>query len=321
MHIPCATYDPVPTPEIHLFSCVGASFTFYEHIDDPKHKISEKIFLGPISSNNPLGMGHDIGRGRPHVLLCLIVPKSPISSGLATASSSDSPQFSAHKCLVGVGGAKLPICTYPIPFVPMLEGMGCGSPVNLNLWRPNTVLGTIVGMTLGDLYGGFINMWCAGTFNTFNAIIGELAGKIPGLGKAEPYLSAGAGAAGFTVLGGSNLGSVFQQMIDNDGIDHDAKPELTVMGKKTEMKSYIEDPEGWNDAMETLHTPGMQATPEGKKYYKDLVTDPENVETLTTPGMQADPSTVNADVDPETVDNLTTPGMQADPAIPNWWDQ
>ena len=325
MHTPCVILDAVPTLEVHLFSCAGGSFSRYEHEDKGKHKIADEVYLGPSFTNRPVGLGHDIGAGRIHVLICIELPKSIPSSIIATIGSANAPHFSAHKCLIGVGGAALPICTYPIPIVCMLEGMGCGSPASLNIFRPATALGTLVGMTLGDIIGGIINMWCAGTFNTFDAIIGEYLGKIMP-DELAGLITACASAAGFTIFGGSNLGVVFQQMWNEDGINHDAKPELTVLGEKTVMPTYVDDPARWDVAVSTLYNPGMQATPESKDYYRN----PDIVKPLTTPGMQDVPEPEDSCWEPEepdTEDYCSDP-EDGDPATvedelytPQWWDQ
>ena len=338
MHDPIATLDPVPTFEWHIPDCLGGALSTYKWVDVGKHFISPQVFLGPCSGNNAIGLSHDIGNSRPHILICARFWESVISSILSTLTSSCKPGFSAHKVQVGVYGGAYPICTYPIPYVPVLEAMGCGGPASLSLPRPNTVKGVLVGMTWGDIIGGCINMYAEAVMNTFNGIIGMAIGGIfSGLAenfskkilefavKQIPGLGSGAtGVGGFTIIGQSNIGVVFQQMWDDDGISHDAKPELTWLGNREVLPDYIEDPKGWDYAIESTGKPGMQNPDLLPSREENPEAWDEAMESTGKPGMQNPDLLPSREENPEAWDEAMEstgkPGMVAPQDEENWFD-
>jgi hypothetical protein len=250
MHRLLMTYDPVPAPEFHLPSCVGGSFSLWLHVIPVFQKHALTVEVGPIPTNNPLGMGHDTGILRPHVLVCVPDPTllaSGLASAAATVGSSCKPMFNAHKVQVGVSGASLPVCADPLPFcVTIGGGIVCSFPGLPTALYPPTEFTVFVGLTLGDLLGGIMNAVAESAFQgVFNAI-GFGAGAIgKGLAKSAPKLAqevieaiAGcipglattAGGAFNLNTGFSNPGRVLQEDIDRDGVGSDAHAAFTVFG-------------------------------------------------------------------------------------------
>ena len=224
-HWPCANTDLVPAFEYHIATCAGTSLSPWEWADTPAHKISGTILMQ--GANNPLGLGHNVGRLRVHVLFCVEgVAVSVAQTALATISSSCKPVFSAHKTQVDAGGAR-PISTYVIPGHAGYSGICCGGPVSITLSHPNHVTSILVGMTFGDIIGGIVNYAVEALVNTALAMLSVAAGPY---GLAVTAVMSILGAMGFTVFGMSNMGVIAQMAIDGDGITHDAAPEITILG-------------------------------------------------------------------------------------------
>ena len=230
-HWPCANTDLVPAFEYHLTSCAGTSLSPWRWLDEGAHKIAPMIMMQGFA-NYPLGLGHNVGRGRIHVLICMEgAVMSAAQSLLATISSSCKPVFSSHKTQVNAGGAR-PMSTYVIPGHAGYSGSCCGGPVSITLSHPNNVTSILVGMTLGDIIGGVVNFVVEALVNTALALIGVAAGMEggPAASFAVTVVLSVLGAAGFTVFGMSNIGVFAQMLIDQDGITHDAGPEITILG-------------------------------------------------------------------------------------------
>lgn len=247
LHRVIATYDVCISAEIHVMEpltpldAVGISASTLQWLDAWSKK-APTVLMGSLRVN-PLGMGHDTGITRPHILVT-IKPPNPLTSvaasAKATLTSACKPMFNAHKTQVGVQGSKLPVTAEPTPFVGVLIGTVCGGPVNTPASLPVPLIPTqysvFTGMTWGDIIAGFVNIVVdmAVTF-----LVG-LAGKGLSRGNAVAEQVIGIAIPLVAALGkglGINLdtsidnpGRIVQQWVDGDGVTSDAKPGIRVFG-------------------------------------------------------------------------------------------
>ncbi len=260
MHRFCMTYDVVFAPEFHLPTCLGASVLTWQGLLPWFQKNAPTVTMGSAGNNNPLGITHDTGFLRPHVLVCVPDPTFLVSAGfslLATATSSAKPLFCAHKSQVGVLGLSLPACADPIPYcITYFEGIVCSFPgLPTGLAIP-TQISVFTGMTAGDIVGGIVNCIAESAYQCLLEGLGFGVGALAtkGLAKVLPKVApkvltaigeiigegpdAGLGlAASGTSNEGSNWssgfenpGRVFQERIDGDGVGSDAHAAFRILG-------------------------------------------------------------------------------------------
>jgi hypothetical protein len=249
LHRVLATYDVCISAELHLdgamppLSAAGVSASTLQWLDAWSKK-APRVMMGSLQVN-PLGMGHDTGITRPHVLIS-IPPTPPMSiaaSLKATATSSCKPMFNAHKtqagCGLPAGGECLPLTAEPTPFVGILIGTVCGGPVNTPASMPVPLIPTqysvFTGMTWGDIIAGVVNIVVdmAVSFG-----VGALGGALGGGKVAQQVISVIVPVVGAVGKGvGLNLdvsidnpGRIVQEAIDGDGVGSDAQPQIRVFG-------------------------------------------------------------------------------------------
>jgi len=245
LHRLCASLDVCISAEVHMdsaippLSAVGISVSTLQWLP-PWSKKAVTVLMGSLQVS-PLGMGHDTGILRPHVLVS--IPPTPwmsVAASLkATATSSCKPMFNAHKTQAGCGGQSLPVTAEPAPFVGVLIGTVCGGPVNTPASLPVPLIPThmsvYTGMTWGDIIAGFINI-AVDMAVSFG--IGALGGALGGGAVAQQVISVivpVVGAVGKAV--GLNLdvtidnpGRIVQEAVDQDGVGSDAQPQIRVFG-------------------------------------------------------------------------------------------
>jgi len=248
MHRVFGHYDIIPfhNPELHI-PCVGASCwsvlgwglcNFGGKLGYWKR--NPKVLMGSVQTN-PMGQGHDGGPLRVHVLVCTgadpatIAVASIAASAIATGTSGVKPRFTAHKVQLKVGDAFLPVCCQSIPYTPgTLSIMMCGGPDLPNVAPVvPTHLSVYAGLTLGDVAGGIIDCIADMYWSGVMAVIGEVldGGKLAAqvIGSLMGPVFNRAGAFGVNT-GPSNVGTLAQRAIDDDGVSSDARPSITVLG-------------------------------------------------------------------------------------------
>ena len=251
MHRVLATYDVCISVEVHVLeplpvlNALGVSASTLQWLDMYSEK-APKVLMGSLGVN-PLGMGHDTGITRPHILLT-ITPFNPVTSFAAsckaTFTSSCKPQFCAHKTQAGCGlpngGSAKAVTAEPIPAVGFLIGTVCGGPVNTPASLPvpliPTQLSVYTGMTTGDIVGGIVNI---GVDMLVSGLIG-LAGKGLSRGNAVaelvigmviPWIAAIGKANNINLdVGVDNPGSIVQEAMDGDGIGSGQPAAVRVFG-------------------------------------------------------------------------------------------
>lgn len=249
LHRVIATYDVCISSEVHLdssmppLSAVGGSVSTLQWLDAWSKK-APKVLMGSIQVS-PLGMGHDTGITRPHILVSIppTLPMSAAASAKATLTSSCKPMFNAHKtqagCGLPAGGECLPVTAEPTPFVGLLIGTVCGGPLNTPASLPvpliPTQLSVYTGMTWGDIIAGVVNIVVdmAVSFG-----IGALGGALGGGQVAQqiisvivPVVGAVGKAAGVNLdVSVDNPGRIVQEAIDGDGVGSAANPQIRVFG-------------------------------------------------------------------------------------------
>lgn len=250
LHRVLATYDVCISGKIHVdlpptpLSAVGISVSTLQWLDAWSKK-APKVMMGSLQVN-PLGMGHDTGITRPHILVTVAPPNpwmSVAASAKATFTSSCKPMFNAHKtqagCGLPAGGESLPVTAEPLPFVGILIGTVCGGPVNTPASLPvpliPTQLTVFTGMTWGDIIAGVINIVVdmAVSFG-----LGVLGNALGGGKVAQQIISVFVPVMGAVGKGlGINLdvsidnpGRIVQEMVDDDGVGSDANPQIRVFG-------------------------------------------------------------------------------------------
>ncbi len=259
MHRVCATYDVCISAEVHVdtpptpLSAVGISASTL-HWLAPWSKMAPKVLMGSIQVS-PLGIGHDTGITRPHILVTIAPPNpwtSVAASAKATLTSACKPMFSAHKtqagCGLPAGGESLPVTAEPIPVVGILIGTVCGGPVNTPASMPVPLIPTqysvFTGMTLGDILGGVVNIVVDmvvsfGLTKLGDAVGGKVASEIgkQAISVALPALAAVGKVVGYNINAPVNLdtsidnpGTLVQQWVDGDGVGSDAQPGIRVVG-------------------------------------------------------------------------------------------
>ena len=246
-------------PEIHLPVCSGVSIgvPVVSGLANAigaigSWKLNENVQMGSMGVM-PLGLGHDGGPPRVHVMTCT-APEPATAATLSAQNSvlysllaSVKPPFGAHKTQVNVGGSDLPVCIDPFPFsMGCLGAMFCGPPDNPNqLPMIPTHLSAYTSASWGDILGGLFTMfidtaWSLLTFRLGN--ISQLSRSwalrfvfgVTGLGQVKLgpdgvrncNVRGAAGRYGGILslfkVGPSNAGVVVQQAFDEDGVTHDA---------------------------------------------------------------------------------------------------
>lgn len=251
LHRVLATYDVCIAAEVHLdvpptpLSAVGVSVSTLQWLSAWSKK-APTVLMGSIQVS-PLGMGHDTGITRPHVLVS--IPPTPwmsvAASAKATLTSSCKPMFSAHKTQAGCGvpASSLPVTAEPFPFgIGILVATVCGGPVNTP--APTmpplipTQLSVWTGMTWGDIIGGVVNVVVDIAVSLALGMLGGALGnaaKNPIAEQAASVLFPAMGALGKAL--GINLdttidnpGRLVQEAIDQDGVGSAANPQIRVFG-------------------------------------------------------------------------------------------
>jgi hypothetical protein len=254
MHRVLGTWDFCISVEVHVdtpptpMSALGGSAWTLEWLDAWSKK-APKVEMGSLGVN-PLGMGHDCGPGRLHVLVTIAPPAPWTSIGasaLATAMASCKPQFNAHKTQAGVpadpaGTDALPVTAEPIPFVGIVIGTVCGSPVNTPASLPlpliPTQLSVFTGMTWGDIVAGIVNI---AVDMALSFALGKLGGAIGKKFEGEileqiiPIILPGLSVLGKILhinldVSIDNPGRVVQEWVDGDGVTSDARTGGRVVG-------------------------------------------------------------------------------------------
>lgn len=241
MHRVLGSLDVCITPEIHMTDTppsAGASAGTLKWLP-PWAKSADTVEMGSLAVH-PLGIGHDTGITRPHVMIA--VPPAPpacvAASAQATALSSCKPQFSAHLSQAGCGGECLPVTAEPIPYgIGMLVGTVCGSPMNtpapLQVPLIPTQWSVWTGMTAGDIVGGIVNV---GVDVAVSAALGALGNGLESetlkyIIDKVPILAAVGKVLGINLdTGIDNPGTIVQKGIDRDGVSSSASPGVRVGG-------------------------------------------------------------------------------------------
>lgn len=235
MHRVLGSLDVCITTEMHVMDSppsIGVSEGTLKWMP-PWSKSADTVEMGSLAVH-PLGIGHDTGIMRPHVMIAA-PPAPPVcaaASAKATAMSSCKPQFSAHLSQAGVGSECLPVTAEPIPYgVGILVGTVCGSPMNIPAPIQVPLIPTQwsvwTGMTAGDIVGGIVNVAVDVTLSAALGALGNgLKSKIlKKLLEALPILSIVGKFTGYNLdTGIDNPGSVVQKAIDRDGVSSSAKP-------------------------------------------------------------------------------------------------
>jgi hypothetical protein len=253
MHRVLASLDFCIAAEVHVsippdpMSAVGVSLSTLRWIVPGFSKHAEKVEMGMLAVH-PLGMGHDTGILRPHILVAIppAWPTSIAASLKATATSACKPQFNAHKTQAGVGDApgteSLPVTAEPIPYVGLLMGTVCGAPVNLPAPTMVPLIPTQIsvwtGMTWGDIIAGIINIGVDMLVSFLldrltNALGNMVSSKLAkeAISVAIPIIGAVGKVLGINLdVGIDNPGRPFQEAIDKDGVGSDAQPGVRVFG-------------------------------------------------------------------------------------------
>jgi len=249
LHRVIATYDVCISLEVHMdtaipaLSAVGGSVSTLQWLDAWSKK-APKVMMGSLSVS-PLGMGHDTGITRPHILVS--IPPTPwmsiAASAKATFTSACKPMFNAHKtqagCGLPAGSERLPVTAEPTPFVGILIGTVCGGPINTPASYPVPLIPTqysvFTGMTWGDIIAGVINI-AVDMAVSFG--VGALGGALGGGKVAQQIISVIVPVVGAVGKGvGLNLdvsvdnpGRIVQEAVDGDGVGSDAQPGIRVFG-------------------------------------------------------------------------------------------
>lgn len=247
-----ATSDLLMAVEIHVDGPTAAMGSSWQELEwlSAWSKRDPDVEMGSRAVN-PLGLGHDCGPGRLHVLVAPTPAAAVAASVAATALSSCKPMFSAHLVQAGVGpGECLPVTTEAFPFgCTDLCVTVCGAPVNLPqpLFVPMTQSHHDVwtSLTFGDIVGGFVNM---GVDVGLSFLFGKLGGAMgkditSKIGQFVASSSLPIAAVVGKVIGVDldtgvdNPGPVVQRWIDKDGVDSSAQPAVKVLGPAQESGS------------------------------------------------------------------------------------
>lgn len=241
MHRVLASLDVCISAEVHMTDkppSLGASEGTLKWMP-PWSKSADTVEMGFLAVH-PLGIGHDTGILRPHVMIA-IPPPPPLcllASAKATALSSCKPQFSAHLSQAGCGTDCLPITAEPIPEgVGMLIGTVCGTPVNIPAAAPIPLIPTQwsvwTGMTAGDIVGGMVNVGVDMALSFGLSKLGDRtkSEKLKALLEKIPAVAALGKVLGINLdTGFDNPGTAVQRAMDKDGVDSSAQPGVRVGG-------------------------------------------------------------------------------------------
>ena len=135
-----------------------------------------KTVIGPFGFQF-IGQGSDSGFVVPHIA----IPPPSVLVPVVIAFGGSKPMFSASTVHIDVDGSSLPMSAGMIPFNFVSINQACNDPCNYPsdmVISPNTV---VVGLTLGDMIAGFVNI-------AIDCIVSAIANKIGG-DVAEAVLS------------------------------------------------------------------------------------------------------------------------------------
>ena len=143
-----AIFPPAPTvipftPHVSMQTLLGLTI---------KAKWSKTV-IGPFGFQL-LGKDNDSGLIVPHIS----IPPPNALVPIVIAFGGSKVMFGASTVKLDVDGAGVPMGACLLPFVPLSRNQACNQPLNLptdNVIAPNTVL---VGLTLGDVIGGVVNI-------------------------------------------------------------------------------------------------------------------------------------------------------------------
>jgi len=143
-----AIFPPVPTvipftPHVSMDTLLGLTI---------KAKWSKTV-IGPFGFQF-IGKDNDSGLIIPHIS----IPPPNALVPIVIAFGGSKVMFGASTVKVDVDGAGIPMGACLLPFVPLSKNQACNQPLNLptdNVIAPNTVF---VGLTLGDVIGGVVNI-------------------------------------------------------------------------------------------------------------------------------------------------------------------
>jgi hypothetical protein len=143
-----AVNPPLPavvpfTPHVSMQTLLGLTI---------KAKWSKTV-IGPFGFQL-LGKDNDSGLMVPHIA----IPPTNVLVPIVIAFGGSKVMFGASTVKLDVDGAGVPMGACLLPFVPLSKNQACNQPLNLptdNVIGPNTVM---VGLTLGDVVGGVVNI-------------------------------------------------------------------------------------------------------------------------------------------------------------------
>lgn len=157
-----AVYPPAPaavlTPHVSMDTLLGLMIGA---------KWSKTV-IGPFGFQF-IGQGNDSGFVVPHIA----IPPPNVLVPVVIGFGSSKPMFSASTVQINVDGASLPVAAGMIPYNFVSINQACNDPCNYPsdmVISPNTV---VVGLTLGDMLAGFVNI-------AIDCIISAIANKIGG---------------------------------------------------------------------------------------------------------------------------------------------
>jgi len=143
-----AIFPPAPavvpfTPHVSMQTLLGLTI---------KAKWSKTV-IGPFGFQL-IGKDNDSGLLVPHIS----IPPPNALVPIVIAFGGSKVMFGASTVKINVDGAGVPCGACLIPYAPLSRNQACNQPLNLpsdNVIGPNTVM---VGLTLGDVVGGVVNI-------------------------------------------------------------------------------------------------------------------------------------------------------------------
>lgn len=198
-----AIFPPAPalipfTPHVSMQTLLGLTI---------KAKWSKTV-IGPFGFQL-LGKDNDSGLIVPHIS----IPPPNALVPIVIAFGGSKVMFGASTVKIDVDGAGVPAGACLLPFVPLSRNQACNQPLNLptdNVIAPNTVM---VGLTLGDIIGGVVNIVIDMGISFALGKLGNPLGKsvtgpivAAALNKFSPAL--------VSALGGEAADAVLNQLMD-----------------------------------------------------------------------------------------------------------
>jgi hypothetical protein len=180
-----------------------------------KAKWSKNV-IGPFGFQF-IGKDNDSGLIIPHIS----IPPPNVLVPIVIAFGGSKVMFGASTVKINVDGAGIPMGACVFPVVPLSLNQACNQPLNLPsdyVIAPNTVM---VGLTLGDIVGGVVNIVLD---MGLSFLLSKLGDKFSS-GVTQPIVAAVLGKFGPSLIGGVAQG-VINGLIDaalgfaaNEGID------------------------------------------------------------------------------------------------------